>query len=103
MQYSRSRGIRGARRAVFRLQEQPTVYNIERKRDRRGRGCSPRARIGRRSSTGGSTSMVGGGDEAALVDRTAAGVFRAPGLHGSTRGVPAEVILGSRRSGNHRR
>jgi hypothetical protein len=47
--------------------------------------------------------MAGGGDEAALVERTAVGVLRAPGLHGSTRGVPAEVILGSRRSGNHRR
>jgi hypothetical protein len=45
--------------------------------------------------------MAGGGDEVALVERTAAGVLRAPGLHRSTRGVPAEVILGSRRSGNH--
>jgi hypothetical protein len=52
---------------------------------------------------GGSMSMVGGGDEAALMERTAAGVHRAPRLHGSTRGVPAEVILGSRSSGNHRR
>jgi hypothetical protein len=47
--------------------------------------------------------MAGGGDEAALMERTAAGVLRAPGLHGSTRGVPAEVLLGSRGSGNHRR
>jgi hypothetical protein len=98
-------GLRGGarRRAVFRLQEQPTVYNIQRKRDRRGRWCSPRARIGRRSSAGGSTSMAGGGDEVALLERIAAGVLRAPGLHGSARGVPAEVILGSRRLGNHRR
>jgi hypothetical protein len=54
-------------------------------------------------SAGGSTSMAGGGDEAALVERTAAGVLRAPRLHGSTRGVPAEVLLGSRGLGNHRR
>jgi hypothetical protein len=55
------------------------------------------------AAQGGSTSMAGGGDEAALVERTAAGVLQALGLHGSTRGVPAEVILGSRRLGNHRR
>jgi hypothetical protein len=46
--------------------------------------------------------MADGGDEAALVERTTVGVLRAPGLHRSTRAVPAEVILGSRRSGNHR-
>jgi hypothetical protein len=47
--------------------------------------------------------MAGGGDEVALMERTAVGVLRAHGLHGSTRGVHAEVILALRGSGNHRR
>jgi hypothetical protein len=38
-----------------------------------------------------------------LVEEVDAGVPLAPGLHGSTRVVPAEVLLGSRGSGNHRR
>jgi hypothetical protein len=34
-----------------------------------------------------------------LAEEADAGVPRAPWLHGSTRGVPAEVLLGSRGSG----
>jgi hypothetical protein len=48
-------------------------------------------------------SGSGGGDGAALVERVDAGVPRAPGLHGSTRGVPAEVPRGSGRSRDRRR
>jgi hypothetical protein len=38
-----------------------------------------------------------------LEEEVDAGVPRAPGLHGLTHEAPAEMLLGSRRSENHRR
>jgi hypothetical protein len=38
-----------------------------------------------------------------LVEEVDAGHLRAPGLHGTTREAPAEMLRGLRRSGNHRR
>jgi hypothetical protein len=51
----------------------------------------------------GSTAMAGGGDGAALMERVAAGVFRAPGLHGSTRSGAVKVPRGLRRMETRRR
>jgi hypothetical protein len=48
----------------------------------------------------GSTAMAGGGDGAALVERAAAGVLRAPGLHGSTRNGAVKVPRGVKEDGN---
>jgi phage tail tape-measure protein len=91
------------RRAAFWSKERPTSTTSSAKMGRRGRWCSPRARIGRRSSAGGSTAMAGGGDGVALVERAAAGVLRAPGLHGSTWSGAVKVPRGLRRMETRRR
>jgi hypothetical protein len=49
-----------------------------------------------------SATLAGGGDRAALAGRVDAGRLRAPGLHGSTREAPAEMLRGSIRSGSYR-
>ena len=52
-------------------------------RNRVGRPCRGGGVDGERRRTDG------------VGEEAAAGVLRAPGLHGSTRDVPAEVLLGS--------
>jgi hypothetical protein len=55
------------------------------------------------AAQGGRRRGPSGVDGAALVERVDAGRLRAPGLHGSTREAPAEMLRGSRRSGSYRR
>jgi hypothetical protein len=48
-----------------------------------------------------SATLTGGGDGAALVGKGDAGHLWAPGLHGSAREAPAEMLRGLRWSENH--
>jgi hypothetical protein len=47
--------------------------------------------------------LTGSGDGAALAGRVEAGRLRAPRLHGSTCGAPADMYRGLRRLENHQR
>jgi hypothetical protein len=68
-----------------------------------GKTCySPRTWFGRSYSAGWPAARSERWVGVELAEEVDAGVPRAPGLHGSTRGVPAEVLLGSRGLGNYR-
>jgi hypothetical protein len=75
----------------------------ERNRKSKTTWCSPRARTDRRGSAGWPAARSERRVGVELAEGSAAGRIQASNHHGSTRGVPAEMLRGSRRSKSYRR